>query len=156
MRSFLDHHRPEEEEEEGATAELSDNVAPTSTQQPPTEPTSPVDDPNFVSGLLTPPSGSPDHQKQRELMPDNETAEATSSRASSTRVEQSSTTTSTTAPASEGDIFSAKPKPKIKIKLLPPKASGSSPSRTNTMTSDNQKACHFECFTARLTLLRVY
>jgi len=165
MRSFLDHDRPEdseEEEEGGALAEPSDNAAPTSTQQPPTEPMSPADGPNSASAVLTTPPGSPERQKQRKLTPDSETlsskTDAASSRASSTKAESSGTGALVSAPAPEGDILDAKPKLKLKIKL-PPNASGSSKSasnRANAMASDNQKARHFDRSVTRLMLSGIY
>lgn len=165
MRSFLDHSRPEDSEEEGeggAPAIQSD--APTSsTQQPQTEPAPPADNPNFVSGLLTPPPGSPERQERRKPTPDSETmsskTEATSSRASSTRAESSSSATLVSAPASDGDALNERPKPKLKIKLIPPSASGSSKvasGRANAMASDNQKARHLGCSTVRLILFSMY
>lgn len=164
MRSFLDHDHPDENEEEGkGDRKPSREQPPTSpTQTPATPATPPAEDPSFVSGLLTPPLGSPARQKPRSVTPDRETAssktEATTSRAGSSKAESSSTASLVHAPAPESDAPADKPKPKLKIKLLPPNASSSTESAStggNVTTADGQKVLKLRSVDPKLRVRRV-
>lgn len=143
MKSFLDHDRPDDEEDENARADAPTDTNPKSNSPPPPTKASQDVSPDSTSkGLVlgmeavspATASGSPSKDRAPSLCADTASsqAEASTSRASSSKAESSKPSSTVAAMASNSEATTTeKPKPKLKIRLLGPNAANAKNAASN-------------------------